>query len=75
MLDCPSPRSSKRREAERSSFMAMDQVKFRKPVVPGDQLILELDALRTGIRVWKMAGKASVRDQLVAEAELMATIG
>jgi 3-hydroxyacyl-[acyl-carrier-protein] dehydratase len=56
-------------------FMAMDQVKFRKPVIPGDQLILELEALRTGSRVWKMAAKASVRENLVAEAELMATIG
>jgi 3-hydroxyacyl-[acyl-carrier-protein] dehydratase len=56
-------------------FMAMDQVKFRKPVVPGDQLVLELVALRTGTRVWKMAGKAFVGETVVTEAELMATIG
>jgi beta-hydroxyacyl-ACP dehydratase FabZ len=56
-------------------FMSMDKVKFRKPVVPGDQLILELKPLRTGSKVWKMAGKAFVEDDLVAEAELMATIG
>jgi beta-hydroxyacyl-ACP dehydratase FabZ len=55
-------------------FMSMDKVKFRKPVVPGDQLILELKPLRTGSKIWKMAGKAFVRDDLVAEAELMATI-
>jgi len=56
-------------------FMAIDRVKFRKPVIPGDQLILQLEALRTGSRVWKMAGKAYVKGNLVAEAELMATIG
>ncbi len=56
-------------------FMSMDKVKFRKPVFPGDQLILELKPLRKGSKVWKMAGKAFVEDDLVAEAELMATIG
>jgi len=56
-------------------FMSMDKVKFRRPVVPGDQLRLELQALRTGSRVWKLAGKAFVGEDLVAEAELMATIG
>jgi beta-hydroxyacyl-ACP dehydratase FabZ len=56
-------------------FMSMDKVKFRKPVVPGDQLILEIKPLRKGSKVWKMAGKAFVQDELVAEAELMATIG
>jgi len=56
-------------------FMSIDKVKFRRPVVPGDQLIFEVAPLRTGSRVWKMAGKAYVGDELVAEAELVATIG
>jgi 3-hydroxyacyl-[acyl-carrier-protein] dehydratase len=55
-------------------FLALDKVKFRKPVVPGDQLILELTALRRGQRVWKMQGKGFVRENLVAEAELTAAI-
>ncbi len=55
-------------------FMAMDKVKFRRPVIPGDQIRFELEALRTGSRVWKMAGKAYVNSELVAEAELTATI-
>jgi len=55
--------------------VAMDKVKFRKPVVPGNQLVFELVTLRTGSRIWKMAGKAFVSDDLVAEAELIATIG
>jgi len=55
-------------------FMALDKVKFRKPVLPGDQIIFELVPLRTGSKVWKMAGKAFVNDKLVTEAELLATI-
>jgi 3-hydroxyacyl-[acyl-carrier-protein] dehydratase len=55
-------------------FLAIDKVKFRKPVVPGDQLILELTALRRGEKVWKMQGKAFVKENLVAEAELTASI-
>jgi 3-hydroxymyristoyl/3-hydroxydecanoyl-(acyl carrier protein) dehydratase len=55
--------------------MSIDKVKFRKPVVPGDQIVFELTPLRTGSRVWKLAGKAFVEDNLVAEAELVATIG
>ena len=56
-------------------FIAMDKVKFRKPVVPGDQIVFELEPIRTGSRVWKLKGKALVENDLVAEAELMATIG
>ena len=55
-------------------FMALDKVKFRKPVLPGDQIIFKLVPLRTGSKVWKMAGKAFVNDKLVTEAELLATI-
>jgi len=56
-------------------FMSMDRVKFRKPVVPGDQLRFEVVPLRTGSKVWKMSGKAFVEEVLVAEAELVATVG
>ena len=55
-------------------FMGMDKVKFRKPVRPGDQLIFKLKLLRQRGAVFKMKGEAFVDDQLVAEAELMATI-
>ena len=56
-------------------FVSMDKVKFRKPVVPGDQIRFEDEALRTGGRIWKMAGKAFVDGDLVAEANLVAVIG
>lgn len=55
-------------------FMAIDKVKFRKPVVPGDQLVFELAPIRTGTKVWKLRGKAFVNNDLVTEAEFMATI-
>ena len=55
-------------------FMTMDKVKFRRPVVPGDQLRLDISTLRSGSRVWKMEGKAFVEQYLVAEAVLAATI-
>ncbi len=51
-------------------FMGMDQVKFRKPVLPGDQLRLEVETIRLRKRFGKMKGMAYVDGQLVAEAEL-----
>jgi len=56
-------------------FISMDKVKFRKPVIPGDQIVFKITPLRKGSRIWKIAGKAFVGDDLVAEAELLATIG
>ncbi len=55
-------------------FMGIDKVRFRKPVVPGDQLRLKLTTIRQKQRVFKMRGEAYVGDTLVAEAELMAAI-
>ncbi|MGD8258389.1 MAG: 3-hydroxyacyl-ACP dehydratase FabZ [Desulfobacterales bacterium] len=56
-------------------FMAMDKVRFRKPVVPGDQIIFEARILKFRTKVAKMSGRALVDNQLVAEAELMASFG
>jgi 3-hydroxyacyl-[acyl-carrier-protein] dehydratase len=56
-------------------FMGMDKVKFRKLVVPGDQIILEVKIIRQRTKAVKMAGTASVDKKVVAEAEIMATIG
>lgn len=56
-------------------FMGLDKVRFRKPVVPGDQLILELKILKKRRKVVKMAGTAYVDRNVVAEAELLATFG
>ena len=56
-------------------FMGIDKAKFRKPVVPGDQLIFEVKSIKQRLRAIKMFGIAKVDDVIVAEAELMATIG
>ncbi len=52
----------------------VDQAKFRKPVVPGDQLRFEVDVLRQRLPFWKMQGKAYVGSELVCEAELTAMV-
>ena len=56
-------------------FMAIDKAKFRRPVVPGDQIVFEVKSLRMGSKFCKIEDKAFVDDFLVAEAELMAQIG
>ena len=55
-------------------FMTMDNVKFRRPVVPGDTLIFELHVVQFRRQVCKMRGQGSVDGQVVAEAEFMARI-
>jgi len=55
-------------------FMAIDKAKFRKPVLPGDQLQLEVVPLRKGGAIWKLRGEAKVDGQVVCEAELLASI-
>ena len=52
-------------------FMSMDRVKFRKTVVPGDQLILKTDVVRLKSRTIQIRGRAFVKDKIVAEAEMM----
>ena len=55
-------------------FMGMDKVKFRRPVVPGDQLIMECTATHRSSRAWKMQGKAFVDGQLAVQADLTAAV-
>ncbi len=55
-------------------FMAIDKVKFRRPVFPGDTLHLHVVPLRKGGAIWKMRGEAKVGGALVAEAEFLASI-
>jgi UDP-3-O-[3-hydroxymyristoyl] N-acetylglucosamine deacetylase/3-hydroxyacyl-[acyl-carrier-protein] dehydratase len=55
-------------------FMGIDGAKFRRPVRPGDQVRFELEMLKLKGRICKMAGKAFVDGNLVAEAELLSTV-
>ncbi|MEW6518219.1 MAG: 3-hydroxyacyl-ACP dehydratase FabZ [Thermodesulfobacteriota bacterium] len=54
-------------------FAGLDGVRFRKKIVPGDQIIYELNIMKRKAKLFKIAGKAFVDGQLAAEAELMAT--
>jgi 3-hydroxyacyl-[acyl-carrier-protein] dehydratase len=55
-------------------FVGIDGARFKKPVVPGDQLILEVRILATKRSIWKFAATARVDGQVAAEAELMCTL-
>ena len=55
-------------------FMSLDHVKFRKPVVPGDQLRMEVDLVQFRGKVARMKGIASVDGQVTTEAEMMACV-
>jgi 3-hydroxyacyl-[acyl-carrier-protein] dehydratase len=56
-------------------FTGIDKARFRKPVTPGDQLILEAKITKVRSRIIKLSGVAKVNDEKVAEADLMAAIG
>ena len=55
-------------------FSGINNARFRRPVTPGDTLVLEVTALRMGSRVQRMRGEAKVDGQIVAEAEIMSVI-
>ena len=55
-------------------FMQINNAKFRKTVVPGDQLFLEIELLQKKSKIFTMAGKAYVDNVLVAEADFMAGV-
>lgn len=55
-------------------FMSIEKAKFRKPVVPGDQLQFEISVLQKRKNVWKFAGQTFVDGKVVAEAEFKAMI-
>jgi beta-hydroxyacyl-ACP dehydratase FabZ len=52
-------------------FIGIDKCRFRRPVVPGDQIRFELEGISQKRTIWKVRGKAFVDNNLAAEAELM----
>jgi 3-hydroxyacyl-[acyl-carrier-protein] dehydratase len=56
-------------------FVSIDNVRFRKPVKPGDTLRLCVEVLSGKGRIWKFQGKAYVGDTLTSEAEFKAMVG
>ena len=55
-------------------FMAINNCKFRRKVVPGDVLKLHVETVRSGSKIWKFKGRAEVDGDLAAEAEFTAMI-
>jgi beta-hydroxyacyl-ACP dehydratase FabZ len=55
-------------------FSTIDKVKFRKPVVPGDQVRFEVEVIKQRSSLWRFKGKAFVGESLVAEGELQGII-
>ncbi len=55
-------------------FAGIDGARFKKPVVPGDQMLIKIEILRRMRGIWKYKGQVEVEGALVAEAELMATL-
>lgn len=65
---------SAEKEGMNTYFMSIDKVKFRKPVVPGDQVRYEVEVIQKRSSAWKFSGKAYVGDSVATEAEFMAMI-
>jgi 3-hydroxyacyl-[acyl-carrier-protein] dehydratase len=61
------------RETHVMLFMGIDAAKFRKPVVPGDQLVIEVVPLRKG-KIMKLRGECKVDGAVVSSAEMLAAI-
>ena len=55
-------------------FMGIDEARFRRPIVPGDQLRIVVNVLRRKAIVWKMRGEVWVGEELAAEATLLSSI-
>lgn len=55
-------------------FVGIDGARFKKPVSPGDQLVLEVSIVANKRGLWKFSGQAKVDGQVAAEAELMCTV-
>ncbi len=55
-------------------FVGIDGARFKKPVTPGDQLIVKAQILRSIKGIWKFTGQAFVDEKLVSEASLMCTM-
>jgi beta-hydroxyacyl-ACP dehydratase FabZ len=62
------------RENKLVYFMGIDEARFRKPVVPGDQIRFELEVLRRKTTTCKLQGKAYVDGGLVAEAVILSAM-
>jgi 3-hydroxymyristoyl/3-hydroxydecanoyl-(acyl carrier protein) dehydratase len=68
LLEAPQP------EQTLVYFMGIENARFRRPIVPGDQLKIVAEMLRQKSTVWKMRGEVWVGDDLAAEGTLLSSI-
>ena len=61
-------------ETEMYYFVGVDKARFRHPVEPGDQLVIEIDLVRTTRGIWKVAGRGKVGERVVATADLLGAL-
>lgn len=54
-------------------LVGVDKARFKRPVVPGDQLVFEIEVLKTRREIWVFAAEANVDGKMVASAEIMCT--
>lgn len=55
-------------------FMSIEKVKFRRPIIPGDQLRLQVEVIQRRGNVWKFSGQALVEEKVASEAEFTAMV-
>lgn len=61
-------------EGDAVYFLSIEKAKFRKPVIPGDQLRFKINVLQQRGNIWKFSGEAFVDDKLVSEVEFTAML-
>ena len=52
-------------------FLGIDKARFRRPVIPGDQLVIEVTLVKAKTAICQMRGRAKVKEELAAEADIM----
>ena len=55
-------------------FTGIDNAKFRRPVVPGDRMVIEVEVVQRRSNIWKVAGQVSVDGNLCATAKLLTAL-
>ena len=55
-------------------FVGIDAARFKRPVGPGDQLVMDVEITRQARGIWKYSARATVEGKVAAEAELMCTV-
>ena len=66
--------ASEENKGKLAFFLSIDNVKFRKPVVPGDQLVLEVEAIKVKSKTAQVSGRALVGGKVVAEADFICAL-